>query len=103
MNKANIISGSLIRKSNKKNELISKSPFIIGKDALHVDFCINDNGAISRMHAKIISKVDGVYIDDCNSTNGTVVNGKRIIEGNPVKLSDGDTIVLADEEFEYRI
>lgn len=103
MNKANIISGSLIRKSNKKNELISKSPFIIGKDALHVDFCINDNGAISRMHAKIISKVDGVYIDDCNSTNGTVVNGKRVIEGNPVKLSDGDTIVLADEEFEYRI
>lgn len=103
VNRGSVISGSLIRKSNKKTDLIDKSPFIIGKDALHVNLCINDNGAISRMHAKIETRPDGVYIEDCNSTNGTHVNGRRVIEGQPVKLADGDIIKLADEEFEYHI
>ena len=103
INKNNVISGSLVRRSNKKTDLIDKSPYVIGKDALHVNLCINDNGAISRMHAKIVSGQNGVYIEDCNSTNGTHVNGKRVIEGQPVKLSDGDIITLADEEFEYHI
>lgn len=102
-NQGSVISGSLVRKANKKTEIINKSPYIIGKDALHVNLCINDNGAISRMHAKIETYPDGVYLEDCNSTNGTHVNGRRVIEGQPVKLTDGDIIKFADEEFEYHI
>lgn len=98
-----VVSGTLIRKRNKKQELIDKEVFTIGKDSLHTDLYIKDNTAISRKHAMIRSSIDGVYIEDCNSTNGTYVNGKRVIAGHPVKLHDGSIIKLADEEFEYRI
>jgi pSer/pThr/pTyr-binding forkhead associated (FHA) protein len=97
------VSGTLIRKRDKKQVLIDKESFSLGKDSLHTDFCINDNSAISRSHAVIKALQDGVYIEDCNSTNGTFVNDKRVIAGQPVKLSDGTIIKLADEEFEYRI
>jgi S1-C subfamily serine protease len=100
---AGVISGTLIRKRDKKQGLIDKPVFTIGKDSLHSDFYINDNAAISRAHAIIKSAADGVYIEDCNSTNGTYVNGKRVITGQPVKLTDGSIIKLADDEFEYRI
>lgn len=102
-NQSFFVSGSLIRKKNKKQELIDKPVFSIGKDALHVNLCINDNTAISRTHAIIRTTQDGVYLEDCNSTNGTFVNGKRVVEGQPVKLTDGAVIKLANEEFEYRI
>ncbi|SHN49005.1 FHA domain-containing protein [Butyrivibrio hungatei DSM 14810] len=98
-----VVSGTLIRKRDKKQELIDKENFTIGKDSLHTDFCINDNSAISRTHAVIRVMQDGVYIEDCGSTNGTFVDDKRAIAGQPVKLSDGAIIKLADEEFEYRI
>lgn len=95
--------GSLIRKKNKKQELIDKPVFVIGKDQLHVNLAINDNSSISRVHASINSGDNGVFIEDCGSTNGTFVNGKRVVKGQPVKLTDGAKILLSNEEFEYRI
>ena len=97
------ISGTLIRKKDKKQILIDKSEFSIGKDSLHVNYCISDNGAVSRLHSMIRSNDNGAYIEDCNSTNGTFVNGRRIVAGQPIKLSDGDVIMFADDEYEYRI
>ena len=97
------IYGSLIRKKNMKQELINKASFVIGKDELHVDLCINDNSSISRVHATINSGENGIFIEDCGSTNGTFVNDKRVMKGQPVRLTDGAKIVFANEEFEYRI
>ena len=102
-NNNTFIFGSLIRKKNMKQELINKPTFVIGKDELHVDLCINDNSSISRVHATINSGDNGVFIEDCGSTNGTFVNDKRVMKGQPVRLTDGAKIVLANEEFEYRI
>ena len=44
----------------------------------------------SKQHAFIEAKVDGYYITDNQSTNGTLVNGNRITE--VTKLNAGDTI-----------
>jgi len=43
---------------------------------------------ISRKHARIIYR-EGVYwLEDCNSTNGTFVNGQRIFSPHPLKAGD---------------
>ena len=36
---------------------------------------------------------------DMNATNGTFVNGSRISPNQEIRLSSGDRIKLADEEF----
>lgn len=95
--------GTLIRKSNNENCVIDKPCFTIGKDSLHVDFCIKDNGSISRQHATIESKNGLMTIADNNSTNGTYLNNQRISTNQPQILKNGDVITLANEEFVYRI
>lgn len=38
-----------------------------------------DETGISRQHARIVPSDDGVIVEDLNSTNGTYINGKRIL------------------------
>lgn len=94
--------GTLIRKSNNENCVIDKSYFSIGKDSLHVNFCIKDNSSISRQHAVIESSNGLVTITDNNSTNGTYVNSQRLSPKQPQTIKNGDVIKLANEEFIYR-
>ena len=51
-----------------------------------------DNAAISRQHATLELKAGQYFINDHNSLNGTMVNGKKI-EGE-VQISADDTIKL---------
>ena len=62
--------------------------FLIGR-ALTCDLPIEDD-LVSRHHCKIIKKFTGVELTDLKSTNGTLVNGKRI-EGTRL-LAEGDQI-----------
>ena len=54
---------------------------------------------ISRVHARLFNRPDGLYIEDANSTNGTFINTKRIPPMNQQKLEKGDVVGLANEEF----
>lgn len=54
---------------------------------------------ISRMHAKLYKKADGLFLEDLNSTNGTFVNAKRIPALTEYKLNKGDVVGFANEEF----
>lgn len=54
---------------------------------------------ISRVHARLFNRPDGLYIEDENSTNGTFINTKRIPPMNQQKLEKGDVVGLANEEF----
>ena len=75
---------------------LDKYPFTIGRKET-VDLRIDSN-RVSREHAQIV-KEDGNYrVIDLQSTNGTFVNGKRI-EDAP--LSDGDLLMVANEEFSF--
>lgn len=94
--------GTLVRKSNNENCVIDKPYFSIGKDSLHVNFCIKDNSSISRQHASIESNNGITSIKDNNSTNGTFVNNVRLIPGQAQIIQNGDLIKLANEEFIYR-
>lgn len=48
-----------------------------------------DDVTVSRNHALLVARGDGVYIDDLGSLNGTYVNRKRI---ESQRLEDGDEI-----------
>jgi hypothetical protein len=51
---------------------------------------------LSREHLRIDYANGEYYIEDRNSTNGTKVNGSRIISKDRLLLNDGDVIILAD-------
>ncbi len=51
---------------------------------------------VSRMHATVTVTDSGeATIRDEHSTNGTFVNGDRVLPGTEVRLSDGDSVRLA--------
>jgi hypothetical protein len=79
-----------------KEYVLDKERFTIGRRALN-DIHI-DNLAISGKHAVIITKEDGAYIEDLNSTNGTVVNRQKIKKH---MLADGDLIKLGKYKLRY--
>jgi pSer/pThr/pTyr-binding forkhead associated (FHA) protein len=57
---------------------------------------------ISRIHARVIRRENGWFLEDLNSRNGTYVNGKLTAPGG-TPLSDGDKVRFADEGFIFRI
>ncbi len=89
----------LIRSSNGESVVLSKAVFRVGKDRDFVDYCINDNSAISRRHANFMVRNGDIFIIDTNSTNHTYVNGVMIRSNTEVKLTHGDEIRLANEDF----
>lgn len=52
-----------------------------------------DHG-ISRIHAEIRIAEDGLFVVDLDSSNGTLVNGKRLESQEPVPLRHGDIVQL---------
>lgn len=78
------------------------SSFIIGRNAADVDGCIPGNPAISGKHCIVYKTKSGYEIED-TSTNGTFVNGIRLAHGKRTKLSNGDTLRLANSSFSVSI
>lgn len=44
------------------------------------DLQIDETG-LSRIHARVVPTEDGVQLEDLGSTNGTYINGKRVVRG----------------------
>jgi pSer/pThr/pTyr-binding forkhead associated (FHA) protein len=51
-------------------------PLTIGR-APDCDICVGDGG-LSRLHARLVPRDDGVLIEDLDSTNGSFVNDRRV-------------------------
>jgi pSer/pThr/pTyr-binding forkhead associated (FHA) protein len=58
-----------------------------------------DDHTVSARHAIVVVRADRLRILDDRSTNGTVVNGRRIDEA---ELHDGDVVVLGRVVLTYR-
>ena len=54
---------------------------------------------VSRNHAALLAGTDHCIIEDLNSTNGLLVNGRRV--GRQV-LHDGDTVTIGKTHFRYQ-
>ncbi len=88
--------------SNEKIEL-TRNRFRIGTEKKSVDYCIDDNCAVSRVHAEILKKHNAFYITDRNSTNHTYVDNQIVKKGREIKIQNSSRIKLADEEFVFCI
>ena len=87
----------LIRARTKECVTIDKEYFYIGKEASAVDYCIDDNAAISRSHACIVYKNSRYYIRDLDSTNHTYVNNLQVSGNQLEELRPGYRITIANE------
>lgn len=97
------IQGYLLRQRTGEKIEMGKPMFKIGKSHLHADYAIEGNPAISRVHA-LIQQVSGKYvIKDNSSTNGTFVDGVRVLPGEEKELAHGSEIRLGDEKFTFEI
>jgi pSer/pThr/pTyr-binding forkhead associated (FHA) protein len=59
-----------------------------------------DNLAVSRLHALIEEEKGDYFVKDCDSLNGTEVNGERVQRR---RLSDGDEISIAKHTIQFRM
>jgi pSer/pThr/pTyr-binding forkhead associated (FHA) protein len=58
-----------------------------------------DTTFISRHHAVVLASATQCVIEDLNSTNGVLVNGRRV---NRQVLHDGDAVTIGKTEFRYQ-
>ncbi len=80
---------------------ITNEEYIIGKKREDADLVLDDF-SVSRMHARICKGIDGIYIEDLNSTNGTYKNGIRMQPYEKKKLETGDEIKIGKIVLLYR-
>ena len=86
-----------------KTYSISKSELFIGRD-IKSDIVLNVS-EVSRRHARVSLQEGGYILEDLGSTNGTFVNGQRLVgphlllPGEIVRL--GDRVTLAFEAYEF--
>jgi DNA repair exonuclease SbcCD ATPase subunit len=57
-----------------------------------------DSGSVSRHHALVIVGPREAIIEDLNSTNGVLVNGRKVTRQ---ALCDGDAITIGETQFRY--
>jgi pSer/pThr/pTyr-binding forkhead associated (FHA) protein len=43
---------------------------------------------VSQVHARVFRQGDGYWVEDLGSTNGTLVNGRRVVGAVPVRRGD---------------
>lgn len=81
----------LIPVNNGPPITLTKPITVVGRSSRLCDLAV-DHGAVSKIHC-ILVKTDGlVYMRDLGSTNGTRVNGQRVLRG---ALLPGDQISFA--------
>jgi pSer/pThr/pTyr-binding forkhead associated (FHA) protein len=73
---------------------LSEGEFAVGRSA-ECQLALDDP-LVSRRHALLVVVNDGVTIEDLNSRNGVMVNGRRIVGRTP--LAAGDKIVIGSQE-----
>ncbi len=76
---------------------LDKNVVTVGKLSRQCDYAIGNN-KISKIHAEFIVRDNEYFVKDCNSTNGTYINGstQRIASNVEYQIYDGYRITLAN-------
>lgn len=103
---AKVYIGYLTRTNGDSFE-VSASEIYFGKATkkgnMDVDYQLSGNSAISRKHFKITRVGDEFYLSDVGSTNGTWLDGQRLVVSESMELVNGSKIRVADEEMTFII
>ncbi|NLM01326.1 MAG: FHA domain-containing protein [Treponema sp.] len=88
---------SYLKFNNNKINLVAK--ITIGRSP--ENNIVIDNKLVSRQHA-IIQKINNEYfLKDAGSTNGTMLNGKKIVAEKYYKLYSGDTVTIGTDHLVF--
>lgn len=71
---------------------------VLGRSA-EADVALDDPYA-SEFHMRLVAQDNGIVLHDLGSTNGTYVNGRRVVA--PTQLRKGDTIQVGKTVMEVR-
>lgn len=73
-------------------ELYSEGSLVIGRQDFPMSIVEGDTYSISRLHAQFDRVASQLFLTDLNSTNGTFINGRRLIPGFREAVQVGDEI-----------
>ena len=59
-----------------------------------------ESSSVSRHHALVLMGQRDVIVEDLNSTNGVLVNGRKVTRQ---LLSDGDLLTIGDAQFRFSL
>ncbi|MCA1615945.1 MAG: FHA domain-containing protein [Acidobacteria bacterium] len=66
------------------------------------DLCLN-HASVSKIHAALVMNREGtLLVSDTGSTNGTFINGRRLVYGEARQIEDGDVVSFGDVEVRFR-
>jgi predicted component of type VI protein secretion system len=75
---------------------VSHFPFLVGRDP---DCQLRPNSSkVSRHHCGLLARDGQFFLHDFGSTNGTLINGRRL-EGGKLELREGDRVSVGPLEF----
>jgi len=84
---------------NQQCFFLSDGEHLAGRDQAHT--VTIDGSTVSRRHARIVVVSGRATVEDLESTNGTWVNGKRVV--GPTPLAPGDQLALGSEKLQLRL
>ena len=70
---------SLYRVLTEENICINKPVFRIGKEQSYADYFVENNSAVSRSHADVITRGNRCFVIDLNSKNKTFINDSQFL------------------------
>jgi hypothetical protein len=74
---------------------INSAPLTLGRGGQN-DLVLEGDDFASARHARIESRGDGVWVQDLDSTNGTYVNGARVLGAQ--RLDPGDVLRVGETD-----
>ena len=75
---------------------------VLGRDRRQADQVIEDI-SVSRRHIRIYEDAEKIYVEDLDSTNGTVINGIRLPAGRSWQLADRDVLCIGTRQYHIQI
>jgi pSer/pThr/pTyr-binding forkhead associated (FHA) protein len=70
---------------------------LVGRDKSCDHIILDPQNRVSRKHAELYRDHSNFYIKDLDSSNGTYINGKKIIPGNLIQIGTNDKITLSSD------
>ncbi len=94
----------LIRQASREIIPLEKGSLSVGRspDSCDPSYIIANNNEISRQHFQITSQDGTFFVTDCQSKNGTFLNGSPLLANVPHKLNRDDVIRASSEFFIFQ-
>ena len=74
---------------------------ILGRNSKSAQLCVK-NTSVSGQHFSLLFREGQFEVEDMNSSNGTRINGRRLLPFQPMPIADGDRIEAGEVLLHFR-